>query len=169
MAQLLRKRLSAAGVSGVHVLAYVDDYLICGDTEELARVGARYLEGLFAEFGLIWAPQKRRGPAQVIEFLGLLINNSPLGPRGIGLSLSRQRLLREMIDQWKARAPPRSERRPIVETNPRDLAKLLGLVFASQVVPGGRVYMQCMLSSFRASSSTGGVARSRRELVGGER
>ena len=40
MARLLRKRLSRDGVVGVHVLAYVDDYLIIGDTEALARLGA---------------------------------------------------------------------------------------------------------------------------------
>ena len=35
------------------------------------------------------------------------------------------------------------------EMEPRELAKLLGhLVFASQVVPGGRTYMQNMLSAF---------------------
>ena len=149
VAQEFRARVGRAGLTGIHLLAYVDDFLLVADTEALTRAGSRILEALFAELGLQWAPHKRRGPAQAMEFLGLLINNSPVGPRSIGLTASRQRNLRTMLDDWRARAPPAGSSQPVVVDDPRELARLLGhLVFASQVVPGGRVYLQCMLSSF---------------------
>ena len=55
-------------------------------------------------------------------------------------------MLREMIDAWMACCPVSGEK---LEVESKALAKLLGhLVFASQVVPGGRTYMQGMLSAF---------------------
>jgi hypothetical protein len=65
-----------------------------------------------------------------------------------------------------ARRPAAGER---LQVGAKELAKLLGhLVFGSQVVPGGRTYMQAMLSSFAglevdwrrgAVRRTGGNAR----------
>ena len=100
-----RARAGQAGLTGVHLLAYVDDFLLVADSEALARQGSRILEGLFAELGLLWAPHKRRGPAQVIEFLGLLINNSEVGPRSIGLTLSRQEKLRAILHGRRVAEP----------------------------------------------------------------
>ena len=85
----------------------------------------------------------------MIEFLGLLINNSEVGPRSIGLTIARQEKLRTMVDEWRSRAPRPSSGEPVYVDEPRELARLLGnLVFASQVIPGGRVYLQCMLTAF---------------------
>ena len=138
----LRKR--AAGM-GIHYLVFVDDFLCIGDTEELARKGGEMLEQVLAEFGLEWAPHKQRGPTQCIEFLGLLICNVE-GARCIALTESRQRKVRALIDEWLARQPGG---KGLLKVEPRELARLLGnLVFASQCVPGGRTYMQGMLSQF---------------------
>lgn len=142
LAGVMRHR--AAG-KGIYFLCYVDDYLIVGDTYELTREGERIFEEVMAEFGMQWAPSKQRGPVQCLEFLGLLISNVA-GHRCIGLSKKRQLLLRKMIDEWMARHPAKGESQKV---EPRELAVLLGhLVFASQVVPGGRTYMQNMLSAF---------------------
>ena len=139
----LRKR--AAGM-GIHVLCFVDDFLVIGDTEELARLGGAMLEAILEEFGLEWAPHKQRGPTQCIEFLGLLICNVQ-GARCIALTESRQTKLRAMIDEWLLKRPREGSQ---LQVEPKELARLLGnLVFASQVIPGGRTYMQGMLSSFR--------------------
>ena len=139
----MRKR--AAG-KGIHFLCYVDDYLVIGDDYELSVEGNRIFEEVMSEFGMQWAPAKHRGPVQCLEFLGLLISNVE-GHRCIALSEKRQLKLRGMIDDWLRRRPVPGGSACKVE--PRDLAKLLGhLVFASQVVPGGRTYMQNMLSSF---------------------
>ena len=70
--QQFRERVARDGVRA-HIFVYVDDALIVGDSEEETRRASRILEALLAELGLQWAPHKRRGPARVIEFLGMLI------------------------------------------------------------------------------------------------
>ena len=143
MASEVRRRVAGLGI---HVLCFVDDYLVVGDTEELTRRGGEVFEQVMSEFGLHWAPHKQRGPSRCIEFLGLLVCNVE-GLRCIGLSRKRQARLREMISAWASRRPRQGR---VLEVGPRELAVLLGhLVFGSQVVPGGRTYMQGMLAQFR--------------------
>ena len=80
-----------------------------------------------------------------MEFLGLLLCNVE-GHRCIALGEARQAKLRMMIDDWMQRRPGGGD---VLKVTPVEVAKLLGhLVFASQVVPGGRTYMQSMLSTF---------------------
>jgi hypothetical protein len=139
-----RLRAQVAG-KGIHYFVFVDDVLCVGDTEELTREGMRLLEAEFAARGVQWAPHKKRGPCQCIEFLGLLLCNYGT-TRGVTVSKKRlDNLLRE-IGEWRGRRPARGQ----LEVEPRPLASLLGkLVFSSQVVRGGRTYMQGMLSQFK--------------------
>ena len=82
-----------------------------------------------------------------MEFLCLLMCNVP-SMRCIGLTESRETKLLGMIAEWMGRRPA-AGRAPLLVT-PVEMARLLGhLVFASQVVQGGRVAMQAMLSSFK--------------------
>jgi hypothetical protein len=119
---------------------FVDDYLLQGVTEQATQAGIDLLDDVMAELGMMWAPHKERGPTRVIEFLGLLLVNIP-GLQCIGLTEKRQLGLLERLAQWAAR--PRTD----TTADPVELAQLMGhLVFASQVVPGGRTYMQGMLS-----------------------
>ena len=146
VAQRFRERVARAGIAA-HIFVFVDDALVVGDTEADTRAAGRVLEALLAELGLQWAPHKRRGPAQVIEFLGMLLCNAPEGTRAIGLTRARQEALRTRLDDWLAWRPREGGTRRI--TDPRDLAVLLGhLVFASGVMPNARTYMQGMLASF---------------------
>ena len=138
----LRKRVAGLGIS---YYVFVDDVLCVGDTEELTRMGMKLLEEEFESLGVIWAPHKRRGPCQCIEFLGLLLSNVK-GQRGVTLTRKRLRGLMTAMAEWRERRPAQG----ILEADPRELASFLGkLVFASQVVPGGRTYMQGMLSQFK--------------------
>ena len=142
LAAELRRRVAGMGI---HVIVFVDDWLVIGDDEAATRRGCEMLEALLEEFGLEWAPHKQRGPCAVIEFLGMLLSNVE-GARCIALTESRQVKLRSMIDAWMARRPAAGEQ---LRVGAKELAQLLGhLVFGSQVVPGGRTYMQSMLSSF---------------------
>jgi hypothetical protein len=139
----LRKR--AAG-KDIHFYVFVDDVLVVGGSEELTREGCRLLEEEFAERGIQWAPHKKRGPCECIEFLGLLICNME-GVRGVTITRKRLAKLLAEMEGWSARAPAGVGE---LEVDPTELASLLGkLVFASQVVRGGRVYMQGMLSAFK--------------------
>ena len=156
VAQAVRHRAAAAGV-GVHVFVFVDDYLVVGDTAELTKLGCTWLEEELAARGLEWAPHKQRGPCRCIEFLGLMLCNYE-GCRRVTVSRSRLEKTRAELVSWRQR---RGAPGQLVEVDPVELARLLGrLVFFSQVVVGGRTYMQGMLASFR-----GLVVDWRRSLV----
>ena len=132
---------------GAHIFVFVDDFIIIGDDEAACRRGCAAFEELLAEFGIQWAPHKRRGPTQCIEFLGLLICNVE-GMRCIGLTEGRLDRVRRELSAWRARRPPCGGGELRVDA--RELAQMLGhLVFVSQVVPGGRPAMMSMLSSFQ--------------------
>ena len=140
VAEIFRKRVAGLGI---HVFVFVDDFLVVGDTKELAAEGNRILKSIFEDLGLPFAPHKQRGPARVMEFLGLLLVNVP-GMQCLALSEKRQTKMRILIDEWRARRPGGEL------AGAKELASLLWkLVFASQVVPGGRTYMQQMLASFQ--------------------
>ena len=153
VAQEWRKRVAQrlGTQGGLYILCYVDDYLIIGDNADLVRQGGEIFEELLHELGIEWAPHKQRGPSRVMEFLGLLLCNIP-GRSVIGLSRARQTKLLAMFDEWMRRRPKKGKapaKGRGAEAEPKQLAKLLGhLVFASQVVPGGRIYMQNMLRQF---------------------
>jgi hypothetical protein len=139
-----RLRLRAAG-RGMHFFVFVDDVLCVGDDDELCAEGCKMIEEEFEARGLQWAPHKKRGPCACIDFLGLMLSNvAPF--RGITVTRSRlQKVQAELID-WKARQPASGD----LEADPVELARLLGrLVFTSQVVRGGRTYMQGMLAAFQ--------------------
>ena len=132
---------------GVHLYVFVDDYLVIGDDEAATRRGCVLLEELFAEFGMQWAPHKRRGPAQVMEFLGLLLCNLE-GMQCVALTESRERKVQGMLTEWLALRPRPGD--ADLQVDPTELARLLGnLVFASQAVRGGRTAMMAMLLSFK--------------------
>lgn len=145
----VRRRTVGKGVS---VFVFVDDFLVVGDSKEAARFGGEVLEEVLYEFGIPWAPHKQRGPARCMEFLGLLLVNTP-EQRCVALTEKRQQKLVEQIQSWRARQPS-----PVgmgaagsaeVVVDAHELASFLGhLVFCSQVVPQGRTYMQAMLSQF---------------------
>ena len=144
VADEIRRRVAGRGI---HTFVFVDDYLCVGDTEELTAEGMRVMEAVFAEFGLPWALHKRRGPARVMEFLGhLLVNTHELSC--IGLTERRQARVSEMIAGWLLRRPaPGGEP---AHADPLELAQLLGhLVFASEVIPHGRTFMQALLRQFQ--------------------
>ena len=139
-----RLRKKAAGL-GIHFYVFVDDVLVVGDSEELTREGMRLLEEEFAERGLQWAPHKKRGPCRSIEFLGLLLCNVS-GQRGVTITKKRREKIEEEMARWMSRRPAEGE----LQADPRELASFLGkLVFVSQVVMGGRTYMQGMLAQFK--------------------
>ena len=77
--------------------------------------------------------------------------NDPILGQSVGLTASRERRLTQMIEEWEARRPTAEAELggARARADPKDLASLLGhLVFASEVVPEGRIYMQGMLRQF---------------------
>jgi hypothetical protein len=89
---------------------------------------------------------------------GKRISAAAITTRAAAITLLRKRVslvqgnvAQSIVDQGRsadrmARRPPAGEE---LSVGAKELAKLLGhLVFGSQVIPGGRTYMQSMLSSF---------------------
>ena len=141
---MARLRRRAAG-RDISFYCFVDDVLVRGGNEELTRIGMQMLEDEFKALGVEWAPHKKRGPCRCIEFLGLLLSNVP-GSRGVTVTRKRLGSLRAEMAKWAERKPSWGS----LEAEPKELASFLGkLVFASQVVRGGRTYMQGMLSQFK--------------------
>ena len=144
VAQLFRQRVAGMGI---HVFCFVDDYLLVGDTRELTVLAMQMFMDLLNELGLPFAPHKTRGPARVMEFLGFLLSNVE-GYRCMSLTASRQEKVETLLRGWADWEPPPG--RPPGTAEPRELAQLLGqLVFVSDAIPGGRVYMQAMLQQFK--------------------
>ena len=169
-AVVARVRKKAVGL-GIHLYCFVDDVLIVGKDEAATRAGMLLLEEEFAERGIQWAPHKKRGPCRCIEFLGLLLSNVS-GWRGVTITQGRLNKLQAEISRWLDTEDRAGEEKVDLKA----LASLLGkLVFASQVVPGGRTYMQGMLAAFkgvvvdwrRGTVSTGGLRGLNLELHGG--
>ena len=141
-----RLRQQVAGLD-IQFYVFVDDILVVGGDEALTRRGMEVLEQEFAARGVQWAPHKRRGPCRCIEFLGLLLANTD-EQRGITLTEKRLRGLEALIGEWMEREPEEGE----LAVDPTEIARVLGrLVFASQVVRGGRTQMQSMLSTFKGT------------------
>ena len=131
---------------GFHIFCFVDDYCVVGDDKASTQRGCEILEATLDELGLQWAPHKRRGPVQALDFLGRFISNVP-GHRGIGLSEARRASTLELISSWMGRRPKPGE---TLMVEPRELASLLGnLVFVSEAVRGGRTYLQSCLGQFK--------------------
>ena len=145
-ALVARLRAKAAKArKGISFFVFVDDVLIVGDDEELTRLGMQWLEEEFSARGGQWAPHKKRGPCQCIEFLGLLLSNTSVA-RGVTITQKRLKKLTKEMEDWRAVDDGSAQ----IEVGPKELASILGkLVFVSQVVPGGRTYMQGMLAQFQ--------------------
>ena len=144
VAGVFRRR--TAGM-GIHLFVFVDDFLCVGDTRESTEKGMQMLEALLDELGLPWAPHKQRGPARVMEFLGVLLVNTPKH-QCFAVTRSRQERLTALLSSWAARRPKKPGATVLAE--PRELASLIGqLGFCSSVVPNGRTYLQAMSSQFK--------------------
>lgn len=140
----LRARAAREG-KDIKFYVFVDDVLVVGADKESTEMGMRWLEEEFSARGVQWAPHKKRGPCQCIEFLGLLLSNVE-GSRGVTITRKRLAKLQAEMDAWAETDTGAG----FIEVEPKPLASLLGkLVFVSQVVPGGRTYMQGMLSQFQ--------------------
>ena len=146
IADKLRSQVSGRGI---HFYVFVDDWLVVGDDYDLTVEGCSMLEAELRARGISWAPHKHRGPAECIEFLGLLLANID-GKMSISLTRARRDGLLELIDSWEEWGRQLLAEGRTPSALPVPLASLLGkLVFASQVVWNGRTFMQSMLSSFR--------------------
>jgi hypothetical protein len=77
--------------AGIQHVRYLDDFLIVASTAELAWASAHAAANILSDFGLALSPEKVEGPAQRLEFLGIVIDTAPdsqhLGAEAEGVDL----------------------------------------------------------------------------------
>ena len=107
-------------------------------TRERVWAGAHKAAALIAEFGLALSPEKVEGPAQVLEFLGIVFDSLA---ETLSISQERKKELLGLLTDfdgkgWASRAAVQS---------------LLGkLSFAATVLPGARPFLRRVIDTMRA-------------------
>jgi hypothetical protein len=125
--------LTCQGVQ--HHLHYLDDFLLLGAPN--SRQGREFLEvtlRTFARLGIPVASHKTEGPANILIFLGILIDSCNFELR---LPADKLHRLQDLIRQWIQQ--PACTR--------QELESLLGyLSHAATVIPQGRVFLRQLFS-----------------------
>ena len=130
--------LWGAGVSHVR---YLDDFLLVATTSHRAWACAHAAANLFVLFGLALSLEKVEGPAQVIEFLGIVLDS--VG-EVLAISEGRRRELVGLLEAFSRRQ----------SSSVRRLQSLQGkLAFAATVLPGARPFLRRIIDM---SSGHGG-------------
>ena len=129
--QLLDVVSSAMTDVGIAHVRYLDDFFLVGTTA--ARVWAcahRAADMLAQRFGLALSPKKVEGPAQRLEFLGIVIDSQA---KTLSISHARQCELMALLQAFAKRR----------HSSVRRLQSLLGkLSFAATVLPGARPFLR---------------------------
>ena len=115
---------SALTDAGVQHVRYLDDFLVVASSEERAWASAHVAARVLMRFGLTLSPGKVEGPAQRLEFLGVVVDSVR---RTLEISDERRAELLSLLQSFHRRS----------FTSLRKLQSLLGkLNFAAAVLPG---------------------------------
>ena len=122
---------------GVKCLVFVDDFIVVAPSEMECEAAMAVVESLLDELGLIWAPHKKEGPSQCIEFLGIQVDVR-VGCMCFRLPTSkRDKLHSELVELAEM------VRQGTKTCQAHWLAGIVGRMgFASQVIPGSAVFMR---------------------------
>jgi hypothetical protein len=137
-ASLLLDVVSAAMEdAGIAHERYLDDFWLVATTRERAWACAHKAAMLLSRFGLALSPTKVEGPAQVLEYLGIVVDSVS---ESVSISSARQTELLELLSVF-------AERR---WSSLRALQSLIGkLSFAAAVLPGARPFLRRMIDCSR--------------------
>lgn len=143
MASLLLDVVSSAlADAGIQHVRYLDDFLIVASTAELAWASAHAAANILSDFGLALSPEKVEGPAQRLEFLGIVIDTVS---QTLSISEQRRKELTSLLQGFGGRS----------WSSLRRVQSLLGkLNFAATVLPGARPFMRRIIDLTRGR--TGG-------------
>jgi hypothetical protein len=132
---------SALTDAGIAHVRYLDDFFLVATTRERVWACAHRAAALIAEFGLALSPEKVEGPAQVLEFLGIVFDSTV---ETLSISLERKKELMGLLADfdgkgWASRTAVQS---------------LLGkLSFAATVLPGARPFLRRIIDTLRLGHS----------------
>jgi hypothetical protein len=135
-ASLLLDVVSAAlADTGVAHVRYLDDFFLVATTEERAWACAHRAADWIAAFGLSLSLPKVEGPAQRLEFLGIVIDSVA---QTLSISSDRQAELLGLLQAFGKRRTSSLKR----------LQSLLGkLAFAAAVLPGARPFLRRIIDT----------------------
>ena len=115
------------------IIHYLDDFLICGDTEQSCKHDMDVMQSAFFKLGVPLAPDKIVGPSQSITYLGININSVS---QTISLPHDKLSDLRSTLATWSH----------CKKCTKRELLSLIGsLSFASKVVKPGRMFLRRLI------------------------
>jgi hypothetical protein len=130
--------------AGIEHSRYLDDFFIVATSAARAAASAHAAAAIIRDFGLAIALDKFEGPAQSLEFLGIVVDSLD---RCLRISTARQAELTELLTDFLHR-PWASRRR---------LESLLGkLSFAATVLPGARPFLRRIIDTL-CSRPTGRI------------
>ena len=129
--------------AGFNVEVYVDDFIGCEETEEMARQAYNFAMALGTELGLDFAPNKCCPPAQQLTWLGFGISSTTMRITIPELKLAD--ILAE-CERWMTRPT----------TTRKLLQSLIGkLVHISSCIPPGRKFICRILAALREARHFG--------------
>ena len=117
------------------ILHYLDDFLLVGSptSDECQQALATMLE-VCAKLGFPIAPDKLEGPAQIIIFLGILLDTKLMQLR---LPEDKLLALMDLLKEWQTIR---------TKVTKRKLLSLIGkLSFAAKAVPAGRLFLRRLI------------------------
>lgn len=135
---------------GIRHVRYLDDLLLIAPSEEQARTALSVAADIIASFGLVLNSTKTEGPAQRMEFLGVMLDSIQ---GTLSLSVERVQQLRD-----ESRRMLRASRvsRAVLQTYAGKLA------FAAQVLPGAKPFSRRIFDAITALPTAGSRTRTGR-------
>lgn len=131
---------SALTDAGVAHVRYLDDFFLVTTTEERAWACAHKAAGILLEFGLALSPDKVEGPAQRLEFLGIVFDSLA---ETLSISRGRRDELLGLLRRFSG----------LRDSTVKALQSLLGkLSFASTVLPGARPFLRRIIDMIRGGA-----------------
>jgi hypothetical protein len=113
---------------GIDHVRYLDDFLFVVSTREAAVECARAAAIIIAKFGLALSAEKTEGPAQSMEFLGIMIDSIR---QTLYITKKRKKELKDILSSFSRRS----------SASVKKVQSLLGkLSFAAAVLPGARPF-----------------------------
>lgn len=121
-------------VGGIlHIVHYLDDYLICAPNTEVCQKWMLTLTYIFRDIGIPIAGDKTVGPTTKITYLGIEIDTQA---QCIRLPDEKYSALQKLLGDWQGRK----------KCTKQELLSLIGsLSFAAKVVKPGRIFLRRLI------------------------
>ncbi|MCP3665303.1 MAG: hypothetical protein GY696_22865, partial [Gammaproteobacteria bacterium] len=123
------------------IYGYLDDFFIVDDTEHGCSEKKELFKSYMSSLGWVFNDDKDRGPAQIMELLGIEID---AWEQTLRITDERMRSSIQMLEEWKGRKT----------ATRREIASLVGkLQFLALVCRPGRAFLRRAIESLRGAQT----------------